>query len=170
FSLNHTLSLYLLEALDFLDRESPSFALDLLSLVESMLENPYPALYQQLDKHKGDRLAEPKAPGMDSEDRQAERDKVEWPKPNREFIYTTFNAFAARHPWVGDENIRPKSIAREMVESLHTFNEYVRLLGLQRSEGVLLRYLSDVYKPLVQNVPETFHTEEVEEIALHLRT
>lgn len=170
FSLNHTLSLYLLEALDFLDRESPSFALDLLSLVESILENPYPVLYKQLDKLKGERLAELKAQGMDYEDRLAELEKVEWPKPNREFIYTTFNDFAARHPWVGDENIRPKSIAREMVESLHTFNEYVRLLGLQRSEGVLLRYLSDVYKTLVQNVPETFHTEEVEEIALHLRT
>src|SRR5690606_10115330 len=133
-------------------------------------ENPYTVLYRQLDKLKGERLEELKAQGMDYEDRLAELEKVEWPKPNREFIYTTFNDFAARHPWVGDENIRPKSIAREMVESFHSFNEYVRLLGLQRSEGVLLRYLSDVYKTLVQNVPESFRTEELEEIALYLRT
>lgn len=169
FSLNHTLSLYLLEALDFLERETATYALDVLTLVESILENPYPVLYKQLDKLKGERLAELKAQGMDYEDRLEELEKVEWPKPNRDFVYSTFNDFAARHPWVGDENIRPKSIAREMYESSHTFTEYVRLLGLQRSEGVLLRYLSDVYKTLVQNVPESYRTEEVDEIALFLR-
>ena len=83
----------------------------------------------------------------------AELEKLEYPKPNREFIYDTFNAFADKHPWVGEENIRPKSIAREMFERFCTFAEYVREYGLQRSEGVLLRYLSDVYKTLVQTVP-----------------
>src|SRR5690606_13669451 len=111
-----------------------------------------------------------KAQGVDYEDRIAELENVEWPKPNRDFVYSTFNDFAARHPWVGDENIRPKSIAREMIEAYHSFNEYVRELGLQRSEGVLLRYLSDVYKTLVQNVPESFRTDELDEIAVYLRT
>lgn len=169
FSLNHTLSLYLLEALDFLERDSATYALDVLTLVESILENPYPVLYKQLDKLKGERLEELKAQGMEYEERMEELEKLEWPKPNRDFIYSTFNDFAARHPWVGDENIRPKSIAREMYESYHSFNNYVRLLGLQRSEGVLLRYLSDAYKTLVQNVPESYRTDEVEEIALYLR-
>src|SRR5690606_29410315 len=114
FSLHHTLSLYLLEALDFLERDSPTYALDVLTLVESILENPYPVLYRQVDKLKGEKLAELKAQGMDYEDRMAELEKVEWPKPLQEFLYPTFNDFAARHPWVGDENIRIKSIAREM--------------------------------------------------------
>ncbi|WP_050727237.1 DEAD/DEAH box helicase [Vulgatibacter incomptus] len=169
FSLHHTLSLYLLEALDFLDRESPTYALDLLTLVESILENPYAVLYKQLDKAKGDKVAELKAQGMDYEDRMAELEKLEWPKPNRDFIYTTFNAFADRHPWVGEENIRIKSIAREMYENLASFDEYIRDLGLQRSEGVLLRYLSDAYKTLVQAVPESYRDEEVEAIIGHFR-
>src|SRR5690606_33518981 len=143
FSLHHTLSLYLLEALDFLERNSPTYSLDVLTLVESILENPYPVLYKQLDREKRKKLEELKAQGVDYEDRIAELENVEWPKPNRDFVYSTFNDFAARHPWVGDENIRPKSIAREMIEAYHSFNEYVRELGLQRSEGVLLRYLSD---------------------------
>jgi len=169
FSLNHTLSLYVLEALDFLEKDSPTYALDVLSLVESILENPYPILYKQLDRLKAEKLAELKAQGVEYEDRIAELENLEWPKPNRDFIYSTFNDFAARHPWVGGENIRPKSVAREMYESYYSFNDYVRFLGLQRSEGVLLRYLSDAYKTLVQNVPESYRTDEVEEIALYLR-
>src|SRR5690606_23062204 len=109
FSLHHTLSLYLLEALDFLDRNSPTYSLDVLTLVESILENPYPVLYKQLDREKRKKLEELKAQGVDYEDRIAELENVEWPKPNRDFVYSTFNDFAARHPWVGDENIRPKS-------------------------------------------------------------
>ena len=88
----------------------------------------------------------------------AELEKVEYPKPNREFVYATFNEFAAKHPWVGQENIRPKSIAREMVEKFMTFADYVREYELQRSEGLLLRYLSEAYKTLVQTVPEATGT------------
>ncbi|HWV37540.1 MAG TPA: DUF3516 domain-containing protein [Vulgatibacter sp.] len=169
FSLHHTLSLYLLAALELLDRESPTYALDVLTLVESILENPQAILFKQLDRARGERIAELKAQGMDYEDRMAELEKVEWPKPNRDFVYQTFNAFAERHPWVGDENIHLKSIAREMYEALSGFHDYVRELGLQRSEGVLLRYLSDAYKTLVQNVPEVYRDDEVETIAAWLR-
>ena len=98
----------------------------------------------------------------------AELEKLEYPKPNREFIYDTFNAFADKHPWVGEENIRPKSVAREMFETFCTFAEYVREYGLQRSEGVLLRYLSDVYKTLSQTVPAPARTEGVDDIIAHL--
>src|SRR5262245_40261637 len=83
----------------------------------------------------------------------AELEKLEYPKPNRDLVYDTFNAFALKHPWVKTENIRPKSIAREMIESVMSFSEYVREYGLERVEGLLLRYLSDVYKTLVQTVP-----------------
>lgn len=170
FSIHHTLSLYLLETLGRLDKESETYALDVLTLVESILENPWPVLYKQLDKAKGEKIAELKAQGMDYADRMNELEKVEYPKPLREFIYDTFNAFADKHPWVGEENIRPKSIARELYENLYSFDAYVRDYGLQRSEGVLLRYLSDAYKTLTQSVPEAYHDERVDEITAFLRT
>jgi superfamily II RNA helicase len=169
FSLNQTLSMYLLDALGLLDQSSETYALDVLSLVESILENPDVVLYRQLDKIKTERMDEMKAAGMDYEQRIAELERLEWPKPNREFIYATFNAFAEKHPWVGEENIRPKSVAREMFETFCTFADYVRDYGLQRSEGVLLRYLSEVYKTLGQTVPAPVRTDEVEDIIAHLR-
>lgn len=169
FSLHQTLSLYLVETLGRLEVTSPTYALDVVTLVESILENPDVVLWAQLNKLKGEKVAELKAQGMDYDDRMAELEKLEWPKPNRDFVYGTFNDFEARHPWVGSENIRPKSIARDMLERFCTFNEYVRDFGLQRSEGVLLRYLSEVYKTLLQTVPEALRTDELEEVIAQLR-
>jgi hypothetical protein len=169
FSLNQTLSMYLLDTLPGLDPASPTYALDVLTLVESILENPDAVLRKQLDREKGARIAQMKADGLDYDQRMAELDSVEYPKPCRDMIYETFNAFADRHPWVGTENIRPKSVARELYETLATFSEYVRDLGLERSEGVLLRYLADAYRTLEQTVPPIFRSEEVNDIGLHLR-
>ncbi|HVE83278.1 MAG TPA: DUF3516 domain-containing protein, partial [Myxococcales bacterium] len=169
FSLNHTLALYLLETLGKLDRALETYALDLLTLVESILENPTVILYAQLHALKGEKVAELKAQGMEYEERMEALEQLEWPKPNRDFIYGTFDAFAAKHPWVAHENIRPKSVAREMVERFLSFNEYVQEYGLQRSEGLLLRYLSDVYRTLAQSVPESAKTEEVFDLQAQLR-
>ena len=169
FSLNQTLALWLYDTLPRLDRASDTYARDVLTLVESILENPQAVLYAQLDKAKGIAIAEMKARGMDYNDRMNELDKVEYPKPLREFVYDTFNAFADKHPWVGAESIRPKSIARELFETYASFNEYVRDYSLQRSEGQLLRYLTDAYKTLVQSVPEESRDEELEEVIEHLR-
>ena len=96
---------------------------------------------------------------MEYEQRMEELDKLEWPKPNRDFIYDTFNAFSDKHPWVGEENIAPKSVAREILERFCSFHDYVRDLGLQRFEGVLLRYLSEAYRALNQSVPVRFRSE-----------
>ncbi|HEY2902358.1 MAG TPA: DUF3516 domain-containing protein, partial [Polyangia bacterium] len=169
FSMNQTLSLYLLEALLALDPAAPAYALDVLTLVEAILENPDVVLHRQLDKLKTERMDEMKAQGIEYEQRIAELEEMEWPKPNRDFIYTTFNAFADKHPWVGETNVRPKSVAREMYETFASFAEYVRDYGLQRSEGVLLRYLSDVYKTLTQTVPAAARTDEVLDVIAHFR-
>ncbi len=168
FSLNHALSLYLLHAIELLDRESETYSLDLLTLVESILENPDLVLMRQLDKLKTERLAEMKAAGMEYDDRMAELEKLEYPKPNAGFIYDTFNAFVLEHPWVGADNIRPKSVARDMFEQFLSFSEYIREYGLERGEGVLLRYLSDAYKTLVQSVPLPAKTPEVDDIVTYL--
>jgi hypothetical protein len=168
FSLDHTLSLYLVQTLDLLDDQKETHALDILSLVESILENPKVILYRQEDKIKDELIARLKAQGVPYEERMAQLEKAEHPKPNAEFIYETFNAFASLHPWVGGEAIRPKSIAREMVERCMDFNEYVREYGLQRCEGLLLRHLSQAYKVSVQTVPESYWTEEFEDILAFL--
>ena len=91
---------------------------------------------------------------MEYEQRMEELEKLEYPKPLRDFVYDTFNAFADRHPWVGEENIRPKSIAREMFETYKSFAEYMLEYDLERSEGLLLRHLNSVYKVLSQTVPD----------------
>ncbi|HEY6099378.1 MAG TPA: DUF3516 domain-containing protein, partial [Anaeromyxobacter sp.] len=137
--------------------------------VESILEDPDPILWKQLDRARGLAVAEMKAKGMEYDERMAELDKVEYPKPNRDFVYATFNEFAAKHPWVGEENIRPKSVAREMVERFMTFADYVREYELQRSEGLLLRYLSEAYKTLVQTVPEAYRDDALLDVIAFLR-
>ena len=154
FSMDQTLSLYLLETLLLLDGESPEYGLDVLTLVESILENPELILRKQLDRLKDRAVAQMKADGVEYEQRMEELEKLEYPKPLRDFVYETFNAFADRHPWVGEDNIRPKSIAREMFENFRSFAEYVLDYELQRAEGLLLRHLNSVYKVLSQTVPD----------------
>ncbi len=167
FSLNQTLSLYLVDTLALLAAESETYALDLLTLVESILENPDLVLMKQVDLLKTRKMAEMKAAGVEYDERIAELDKIEHEKPNKDFIYDTFNAFARKHPWVGAENIRPKSVARDMYEKFLSFSEYIREYALERGEGVLLRYLSDVYKVLLQSVPSAYRTPEVEELTVY---
>lgn len=170
FSLNHALSLYLLDALRLLNPENQDYCLDVLTLVESILENPEMILRKQVDKVKTLRIAELKEEGVPFEERMEQLEKLEHPKPLRNFIYDTFNDFAANHPWIGEENIHPKSIAREMFETFQSFSEYVREYQIHRSEGLLLRYLSDVYRTMVQNVPSSFKTEEVEGVIEYFGT
>jgi superfamily II RNA helicase len=169
FSLNHALALWLVDTIGEINPESPTYALDVLTLVESIVENPDYILSQQLSALKTLKMGELKAAGVEYEERIAELEKLEYPKPMREFVYETFNAFARLHPWVRGDDVRPKSIAREMVERFMDFNEYVREYELGRAEGTLLRYLSDVYKALVQTVPAPAKSPEVEEIEVFLR-
>jgi len=170
FSMDQTLSLYLLDTLPLVDPQAPDYPLVLLTLVESILEDPDIILRKQLDKLKSQKMAEMKMAGLEYEERMEELEKLEYPKPNREFIYSTFKAFADKHPWVGQENIRPKSIAREMFESFRSFSDYIRDYELQRAEGVLLRHLNSVYKVLTQTVPDTGKNDAVLEMELYLGT
>jgi hypothetical protein len=137
--------------------------------VESILEDPDLILRRQLDKLKDRRVAEMKAEGLDYDQRMEELEKLEHPKPMADFIYASFNAFAERHPWVGEENIRPKSIAREMFEGFRSFSDYVQEYDLERAEGLLLRHLNSVYKVLSQTVPDAAKTDAIREMELYLR-
>ena len=61
---------------------------------------------------------------------------------------------AEGHPWVGRSDISPKSIARVMVVGFQGCDSYVRQDELQRVEGLLLRYLGNVYSVLTRNVAD----------------
>ncbi len=169
FSLHQALSLYLIDTVPAFDPASPEFPLNVLTLCESIVEDPDVILRKQVDKLKTEELNAMKAQGVPYEERIAKLDEIEHPKPLREFLYNTFNEFKASHPWIEKENVRPKSIAREMYERYLSFGDYVRSYGLQRSEGVLLRHLAQVYKVLAQTVPDGFKTEPVVEMELYLR-
>ncbi|MCM2250388.1 MAG: DUF3516 domain-containing protein [Geothrix sp.] len=168
FSMDETLSLYLLDTLPQLDPDSPDYALDLITLVESILENPDFILRSQLHKLKGQAVAEMKLAGLEYDQRMEELEKLEYPKPLRDFIYATFNEFADKHPWVGQENIRPKSIVREMFESYLSFADYVRAYELQRAEGLLLRHINSTFKVLSKTVPDAAKNADVWEMEAYL--
>lgn len=164
FSLNHALSLWLIDTLPLLNPDSPSYPADILTLCESIVENPDIILRRQLDKVKTEAMIDMKAEGIPYEERIARLEELEYPKPMRDFIYGTFNEFAAKHPWVGQENIRPKSIVREMFENFRGFADYIKDYDLHRVEGVLLRHLGGVYKVLMQTVPDPLKNDAVEEM------
>jgi superfamily II RNA helicase len=169
FSLHQALSLYLLDTLPLLQRESADYPFDVLTLCEAIVEDPEAILRRQVDRLKTEKMAEMKAAGVEYDERIAKLEEVEHVKPLREFLYDTFNAFAAAHPWVEGENVRPKSIAREMFEGYRSFADYVKDYGLERMEGLLLRHLTQVWKVLAQTVPDSAKTEEVAEMEVYFR-
>jgi superfamily II RNA helicase len=169
FSLHQALSLYLIDTLPLLDRVSPDYPFDVLTLCEAIVEDPDAILRRQIDRLKSEKITELKAQGVPYEERMEKLEAIEHPKPLREFLYETFNAFAAAHPWIDQENVRPKSIAREMFERYLSFTDYVRDYGLERSEGLLLRHLTQVWKVLSQTVPASAKTDEVVEMEDYFR-
>ncbi len=170
FALHQPLSLWAIEALAELDdqRDEPGHALDVLTILEAVLDNPAVIIAAQVNKAKDALMAEMKADGVEYEERLERLALVEAPKPNKEWIYESFDRFRAQHPWVGGDNVRPKSIARDLWERGMTFTEFINYYGLKRSEGVVLRYLSDVYKALRQNVPADSVTDELEDLTAWL--
>jgi len=153
FRLNQPLGLFAVEAISVLDREAPDYHLQALSVVESVLEDPLAVLLAQRDAARDELMTRMKEEGVEYEERMARLAEVTWPKPEAEFIEPAFDTFARHHPWVGHLRPSPKSVVRDMVEHADTFNQYVSRYGLKRSEGLVLRYLTDCYKALVQTVP-----------------
>ncbi|MFQ5558709.1 MAG: DUF3516 domain-containing protein, partial [Acidimicrobiales bacterium] len=164
FRLNQPLSLFVVEAVEALDRDAPDHHLQVLSLVESVLDDPSVILHAQLDKARDELITRLKADGVEYEQRMDELEKLTWPRPEAEFIEPAFEVFARHHPWVGRDRPSPKAVAREMLEHADTFNQYVSRFGLKRSEGLLLRYLTDCYKTLLQSVPAEASTDDLDDV------
>ncbi|SDM43741.1 DEAD/DEAH box helicase [Allokutzneria albata] len=164
FALNQPLSPLALAAIDLLDRESPSYALDVVSIIESIVENPRPILSQQQFKARGEAVNKMKAEGIEYEERMALLEDVTYPKPLADLLEAAYNMYRQGHPWVADHELQPKSVVRDMYERAMTFVEYVSYYQVARSEGLVLRYLADVYKALRHTVPDEAKTDELTDI------
>jgi hypothetical protein len=164
FALNQPLSTFALAAIDVLDPESESYALDVVSVIEATLEDPRQILAAQLKKARGEAIAQMKAEGIEYDERMELLDDVTYPKPLEELLGYAFETYLQSNPWAADGRLSPKSIVREVWERAFGFREFVNTYGLVRSEGAVLRYLSDTFKALRSGVPASARTEEVTDI------
>nr|WP_313775106.1 DUF3516 domain-containing protein [Mycobacterium sp.] len=164
FALNQPLSTFALAAVDTLDSASDTYALDVVSVIEATLEDPRQILAAQLNKARGEAVAAMKAEGIEYDERIELLDEVTYPKPLQELLGHTFEVYLQTNPWAADGHLSPKSVVREMWERAFTFREYVSVYGLTRSEGAVLRYLSDVFKALRSGVPAAARTEDLADI------
>jgi len=164
FALNQALSPFAFAALDLLDLESATHALDVVSVIESTLDDPRQVLSAQANKARGEAVAAMKADGLEYDERMALLEDVTYPQPLAELLTGAFVTYRQTNPWVADLELSPKSVVRDLHERTMTFVEYVSYYGLERTEGVLLRYLADAYRALRQTVPEESRTEELAEL------
>lgn len=164
FALNQPLASFALGAFELLNPEAETYALDVLSVVEAILDDPFPVLMAQAKKERGEAVAEMKAQGIEYEERMELLEQVTYPKPLAEPLEEALRTFRETHPWVRESDLSPKSVVRDMHEWGRSFTEFVSHYGLARSEGVVLRYLSSAFRALRQTVPEQVRTDELSDI------
>ncbi|MGQ7312915.1 DEAD/DEAH box helicase [Microbacterium arabinogalactanolyticum] len=164
FALNQPLSPFALAAFELLDPDSATFALDMISIVESTLDDPRAILSQQEFIARGEAVAAMKAEGIEYDERMELLEQITWPKPLEELLAAAFQTFSAAQPWIRDFDLHPKSVVRDMYERAMSFGEYVAFYKTARSEGVVLRYLSDAYRAASQTIPEHLKTEELRDL------
>ncbi len=164
FALNQPLAHFALAALDVLDPESPDYTLDIVSVIEAVLEGPRQILMAQQHAARGEAVAEMKADGIEYDERIILLDAVTWPKPLDELLGATYEIYRQRHPWLPEDALSPKSVIREMYEQGMSFTDFVARYQLARSEGLVLRYLTDAYRTLRQTVPDAHRTPELEDL------
>ncbi|MDA3646788.1 DUF3516 domain-containing protein [Saccharopolyspora indica] len=164
FALNQPLSPFALAAIELLDTDSPSYPLDVLSVIESILDDPRQVLSQQQFKARGEAVSQMKAEGIEYDERMELLEEITHPKPLAELLDAAYETYRKGHPWVGEHELSPKSVVRDMFERAMNFVEYVNHYGLARSEGLVLRYLADAYKTLRHTVPDDAKTEELTDI------
>ncbi len=164
FALDQPLSPFAVAALELLDPESATYALDVLSIVEATLDDPRQVLAAQRSKARGEAVAEMKQQGIEYDERMELLEEIRHPRPLADMLEAAFEIYRAGHPWVADEELSPKSIARDLSERAMTFVEYVGFYGLARSEGLVLRYLADAYQALRRTVPAAKRTEALEDL------
>ncbi|MDO4928527.1 MAG: DUF3516 domain-containing protein [Corynebacterium sp.] len=168
FALDQPLSPFAVAALEVLDPESDTYAFDVVSVFEAILEDPKVILIAQQRAERGKEIAALKAEGVSYETRMNMVEDITWPKPLEDELEQAFDIFCQGHPWAREFDISPKAVVRDMLEKGMTFSDLIATYGVGRSEGVVLRYLSDVWRTLEHSLPEQFRTTEVEDICAWL--
>ncbi len=164
FALNQPLSTFALAAFDLLDAESPSYALDMVSVVESTLDDPRQILAAQQNKARGEAVGQMKADGVEYEERMERLQDVTYPKPLSELLWHAYDVYRTSHPWVNDHPVSPKSVIRDMFERAMTFTEFTSHYELARTEGIVLRYLANAYKALEHTIPDDVKSEDLQDL------
>jgi superfamily II RNA helicase len=164
FALNQTLSPFALAAIELLDPESVNYPLDVVSVLESTLDDPRQVLGAQLSKAKDEAVAAMKAEGIEYEERMRLLEDISYPMPLADLLDAAFETYRRGHPWVADHRLSPKSVARDLAERAMTFTEYIGFYGLARSEGLVLRYLTDAYQALRRTVPADAKTDALRDL------
>ena len=154
---------FAIEVIATFDRHEPGYLLDVVSVVESVLDDPRQILYAQQNAAKGAAVARLKAEGMQYEERMEQLETITWPKPLAQLLDDCFHAYHLHHPWI-HESPSPKSILREMLEGGDTFATFVRRYRLERSEGLVLRYLTDAWRTLDRSLPDDVYTDDLEDV------
>jgi superfamily II RNA helicase len=154
---------FAIEVIATFDRDDPAYLLDVVSVVEAVLDDPRQILFAQQNAAKGVAVNRMKSEGMAYEERMELLEAISWPKPLAELLDDCFHAYHQHHPWI-HEYPSPKSIAREMLEGGDTFATFVRRYRLERSEGLVLRYLTDVWRTLDRSLPDDVYTDGLEDI------
>lgn len=95
-------------------------------------------------------MAEMKADGVEYEERLERLAEITYPKPLEELLDRAFELYCQGVPWARDYELLPKSVLRDMVETASDFKTYIGRYGIAKSEGTLLRYLSDAFRVLVR--------------------
>lgn len=168
FALNQPLSPFAVAALELLDKQSDTYALDAISVFEAILEDPMQLLLAQQKQARGEEIASLKAEGVDYTERMAIVEEISWPKPLENELEQAFDIYAHGHPWAKEFEISPKSVVRDMIEHGMTFSDVIATYSLSRSEGVVLRYLTDAWRTLLHTVPIDYLTDELEDIIVWL--
>ena len=169
FALDQPLSPFLLAALELLDPESETYALDVISMVEATLEDPRQVLRAQERAAKDKAMADMKADGLDYDERMDMLAEITYPKPLEDLLDAAFTKYRHDVPWANDYWLSPKSVVRDMVETASDFTGYIARYNIARSEGTLLRYLSDAYRSLARTVPVEKRDERLKDIIAWLR-
>ncbi|KQX07525.1 MULTISPECIES: DEAD/DEAH box helicase [unclassified Leifsonia] len=164
FALNQPLSPFALEAFELIEPESPSYALDIISVLEATLDDPRAILSQQQFVARGEAVAAMKSEGIEYEERMELLEDITHPRPLADLLGAAYETYAAVQPWVRDFALSPKSVVRDMYERAMSFGEFIAFYRLARSEGVVLRYLSDAYRTARQTIPLDLRTEDLTDL------
>jgi len=145
------------------------YALDVISMVEATLEDPKQVLRAQERQARDAAMIRMKEDGLEYDERMDRLQEITYPKPLEDMLDAAFDQYRHDVPWANDYWLSPKSVVRDMVETASDFTGYISRYNIARSEGTLLRYLSDAYRALARTVPDDKLDDQLRDVISWLR-